>query len=142
MKNIIRLFFLFTVLGLASCGSKSISTDSIVGTWQVTAADLKLNNMPEGAEAMEGAMKKALLETKYIFNKDATYKVEAIFPSSGTWKYDEAQKAIILNREGADKEPRLYRILSSSSDKMEVKNDKGEQGYIDLTLERTKESAE
>lgn len=142
MKKIVHLFLLFAVVGLVGCKSDKVSTETIVGKWQVIDADLKLNNMPEDAKAMEGVMKKALLETKYIFNKDASYSVEAVFPSNGTWKYDESQKAIILNREGADKEPRVYRILSSSSDKLEVKNDKGEQGYINLTLERIKEGAE
>lgn len=142
MKKIIHLFLLFTVVGLVGCKSDKVNTETIVGNWQVTDAELKLNNMPEGAEALAGAMKKALLETKYTFEKNGNYSIEAVFPSKGTWEFDEAQNAIILNKEGEYKATRTYRILSGSSNKLEVKNDKGEEGYMNLTLERIKEGAE
>ena len=140
MKKVLYLSLLFITVSLVACKSGGVSQESLEGKWQVTAVDFHMKNMPEGAEQMIPMMKKAFLETKYEFNTDGTYSIQSVFPKQGKWTLDETKNAIVLDNDKEEVENTVLKVLSSSADKLDLKNDKGEEeGYIDFTIERIKE---
>lgn len=139
MKKYFALVAIVMAVAIVGCKNNSDNVN-ITGKWKIADAKIDMPGMP--AELMD-MVKKAVLTTTYNFNADSTVVIETDFnenKSKGKWGYISETKTITLDSEGDGSIENELVIISGDDKKMVVKNDKGEEGKIELTLERVEEN--
>lgn len=135
--------FCAIVMAIAILGCKNnvntADTFNVVGKWKVTDANIELKDFPE---EMMGEVKAAVLTTVYNFNADSTMVIESTGRTMepGKWRFDSGKNIIRLDSDGDGTPENDLQIVSNEGNKIVVKNDKGEEGRIELTLEKVVEN--
>lgn len=140
MKKYFALCALVMAVAIIGCKNNA-DTFSVVGKWKVVDADIQMKDFPQ---EMMGEVKKAVLTTTYNFNADSTLVIESTGRTMepGKWKFNTEKNMISLDSDGDGTTENDLLIMSQEGNKMVVKNDKGEEGRIELTLEKVVEEKE
>ena len=140
MKKYFVLCALVMAVAIIGCKNND-KASGVAGKWKVTDANIEMKDFPQ---EMMGEVKKAVLTTIYNFNADSTLVIESSGRTMepGKWKFNAEKNIISLDSDGDGTPENDLQIVSQEGSKMVVKNDKGEDGKIELTLEKVVEEKE
>lgn len=130
------LIIILTAVLFFSC-SPSIDKNDLLGNWKVVVFD---TNVSKVSEKIMEEMRTQSLSTFYIFKNDSTFckKVDNNSSTSSNGKFELAieKKILKLSYNGKYKDVEEFEVISLNPKQMELMQDMGSFGTINMVLKK------